>query len=291
MILVAGATGSLGTKICHALLERGDTVRALVRTSSPHYRHLQQAGAEIVFGDLTRPGSLRLACDGVDVLITTATMSKSNDDTVENVDLQGNFNLIDAARAAGVRHCIFVSTIGAVPESPLPLFRAKAAAAQHLRDSGMTFTVVEPAVFMDVWIGMLVEMPAFADQPVTLVGESRCRHSFVAERDVAAFIVASIRNAAAHNATLVIGGPDAITFRSVVRAYEEALGREIEVRSVEPGEPLPGLPDMVSQMAAVLESFETVVPMDRIAREFGVQLTSIRDFANERVRQIAQSAS
>ena len=85
---------------------------------------------------------------------------------------------------------------------------------------------------MDMWFGMLIETPLFSGQPVTLVGESRRRHAFVAEEDVAAFAVAAIDHPAARNATIAIGGPDALTLRDAVRAYETAGAPARPIRSV-----------------------------------------------------------
>lgn len=289
MILVAGATGSLGGRIARAVLAKGMPVRALARPTS-HAAPLQSAGIPVVLGDVKDPTSLARACDRVDVVITTVSASKRNDDSIENVDLRGNQNLIDAAEAAGVRHFIFVSTIAASEDAPLPLFRAKAAAEKRLRASAMTHTILSSNGFMDVWFPMMVELPAFSGQPITLVGEARRRHSFVAERDIAAFAAAAIGNAAAHNATIVIGGPEAVTFRDVVRAYEEAAGREFAVRSVAPGEPIPGLPEPVWGIAAALETFDSPIPMDDTARRFGVTLTSVRDFARSRLAQLMDAS-
>jgi NADH dehydrogenase len=282
MILVAGATGSLGGRIARAVVAQGIPVRALARPTSDAAA-LQSAGIPDVHGDVKDPTSLARACDAVDIVITTVSASKRNDDSIENVDLRGNQNLIDAAEAAGVRHFIFVSTIAASEDGPLPLFRAKAAAETRLRGSAMTHTILSSNGFMDVWFPMMVELPAFSGQPITLVGESRRRHSFVAEQDIAAFAAAALGNAAAHNATIVIGGPEAVTFRDVVRAYEEAAGREFPVRSVAPGEPIPGLPEPVWGIAAALETFDSPIPMDDTARRFGVTLTSVRDFARSRL--------
>lgn len=285
MILVAGATGSLGGRIARVVSAQGMPVRALARPTSDA-APLHSAGIPVALGDVKDPTSLARACDGVDVVITTVSASKRNDDSIENVDMLGNQNLIDAAAAAGVRHFIFVSTIAASENGPLPLFRAKAAAEKHLRASAMTHTILSSNGFMDVWFPMMVELPAFSGQPITLVGESRRRHSFVAEQDVAAFAAAAIGNAAAHNATIVIGGPEAVTLRDVVRAYEEAAGREFPVRSVAPGEPIPGLPEPVWGIAAALETFDSPIPMDDTARRFGVTLTSVRDFARSRLAHL-----
>jgi NADH dehydrogenase len=281
-MLVVGATGSLGGRIVRGLLEGGGEVRALVRPGSDGAA-LEAAGAHVVAGDLKDAGSLDRACAGAEVVITTASATKRGGDTIEEVDLRGNQWLIEAARRAGVRHFILVSTLGAATDSPVPVFRAKGAAEERLRESGMTYTVLQPDAFMDVWFGALVEAPALAGRPVTLVGESRARHSFVAERDVAAFAVAATRADAARDATIVIGGPEPLTFLDVVRAYEAAAGRPIPVRIVEPGAPIPGMPEAVWQLAAWLESFDTPVAMEATARQYGITLTSVADFARSRL--------
>jgi NADH dehydrogenase len=281
MILVAGATGSLGGRIANDLLDRRLPVRILARPTSQH-GPLRDKGAEIALGDLRDPASLDAACRGVDAVVTTATMSKRGDDSPENVDLRGNLQLIDAAVRAGVRRFVFTSTVGASPDSPLPLFRAKGAAEAHLRASGMQWTVLQPNAFMDVWFGMLIEGPLFSGRPVTLVGASRRRHSFVAERDVAAFAVAALDHPAAGNATIAIGGPEAVTLREVVDLYAEAAGRVVDVHTVAPGEEIPGLPPGVSAIVAGLEAYDSVIPMDETASRYGVSLTTPRAFVRSR---------
>lgn len=288
MIVVAGATGSLGSRIVEGLRERRENVRALVRPTSNHSA-LQQAGVPVIYGDLTQPATLERALAGARVVITTATTSKKNDDTIENVDVAGNQNLIQAARKAGVEHFVFISTVGATPDHPVPLFRAKGLAEQALRDSGMAWTILQPNIFMDVWFGALIEAPLFTGRPVTLVGESQRRHSFVAERDVAAFAITAIRMPAARNRTILIGGPEALTWRDVVAAYSRASGLEIPIERVAPGEPIPGLPEPVVELAAALETYDSPIPMERTAAEFGVELTGVDDFAQMRLNPELQA--
>ncbi len=285
-ILVAGATGSLGGRIAGGLLKGGEGVRVLARPGAAT-GPLREHGAEVATGNLKDPASLRAACAGIDMVITTATATKRADDSLENVDLAGNRNLIEAAQATKVRHFVFVSSLGASPASPIPLMRIKGLTEQAVKASGLTYTILAPGPFMDVWFPMLIEMPVLSVQPVTLVGEGRGRHSFVAEQDVAAFaLAAALGNPAARNATIAIGGPTALTFRDVVKYYEEVLGRPITVRSVAPGEPIPGLPPEISRVAAALESFDAVVPMEETARRFGVTLTSAADFARSRLAAV-----
>ena len=166
MELVAGATGSLGGRITRELLRHGGKVRALAR-SSAGASELERAGAEVALGNLKDPESLRLACRGVDVVISTASATRRSDDTPENVDLQGNIELIDAARAAGVRRYVLVSTLGATPDSPVPAFRAKAGAEAYLKQSGMEFVILQSDAFMDIWFGMLIEAPIASGAPET----------------------------------------------------------------------------------------------------------------------------
>jgi uncharacterized protein YbjT (DUF2867 family) len=280
MILVVGATGSLGRKVTAELLTRGENVRALVR---PGKSAGLPDGASVASGDLLDRDSLERACDGVRAVVTTASVSKTGTDTIENVDLLGNRNLIAAAEHAGVEHFVFTSTLSASDHSPVPLFRVKAAVEGTLRASRIAHTILQPNAFMDVWFPMLIESAAFSSQPVTLVGQSVRRHAFIAEQDVAAFAAAALFTREARDSTLVLGGPDAVTLRDVVGAYERASGRSIPIRSVAPGDPIPGAPEPVWGLAAALETFDSPVPMDETSRTYGVQLTSVADFARSRV--------
>jgi uncharacterized protein YbjT (DUF2867 family) len=134
---------------------------------------------------------------------------------------------------------------------------------------------VSANAFMEVWTSTLVGAPARAGQPVTLVGEGKRRHSFISAADVAAFVVAAVGHPAAMNAQLVIGGPDALSLRQVVSVYERALGREVPIRSVRPGEPIPGVPQAVWGIAAGLDAYDSPVEMAETARTFGVRLTPL----------------
>ena len=94
------------------------------------------------------------------------------------------------------------------PDHPLPLFNVKGACEAALKDSGLEYTILGPAVFMEIWIGMVVGIPLAAGQPITLIGQGDHRHNpFVSEADVAAFALAAVDHPAARNAEIGIGGP------------------------------------------------------------------------------------
>jgi NADH dehydrogenase len=283
MILVVGATGLVGGRIAASLLKQGRDVRILVRPSSP-YRPIVEAGAQPIIGDLKDPSSLGLALAGVETVITTATAgSRGGADTPQTVDLTGNRSLIDAACRAGVRQLIFTSTIAAAKDSPVPILSAKAATEWYLRQSGLPFTIVASATIADLLLPLIVGGPALAGKPVTLVGDGRRRHSFIAARDFAALAVAAVGHPDAINQRVVIGGPEPLSLRDVVAIYERALGHAIPLRTITPGELLPDLPvpppmaEVLSGMAAALDTFDSPIDIAETARRFGVSLTSVAE--------------
>jgi uncharacterized protein YbjT (DUF2867 family) len=275
MILVVGATGALGGAVTRDLLRRGESVRVLVRPGSS-YGELVEAGAQPVMGDLRDAESLRRACANVTTVITTAnSASRGGGDTVDAVDRLGNRHLIDEAKRAGVEHFIFVSALGASPDSPVEFLRAKGETEAHLRASGMTWTILQPTVFMDVWIGMMIGLPVSEARPIVLVGRGDHRHAMVAMRDVVRFVAAAVRTPAARNQVVVVAGPQPVTWTEVAQKAGAVLGRKLAVEYVAPGEALPKLPPVVSALAAAMETYETVVDMTQTAATFDVRLTSV----------------
>src|SRR6476469_4061913 len=100
-VLVVGATGFLGTAVCSQLIAANKKVRGLVRaTSDPAKIHaLEQLGVETVVGDLKELSSLQNAFKGVGAVISTAssTLSRTEGDSIDTVDKQGQLNAVRAA--------------------------------------------------------------------------------------------------------------------------------------------------------------------------------------------------
>ena len=280
MILVVGATGMLGGAILRGLVQRREEVRALVRERSAE-DSLREAGVEIISGDLKDRASLLPACEGVSTLITTAnSAARGGGDNVETVDLEGNRNLIEAASLSGVEHFIFVSAQGEDPNSPVPFLRAKGLTSKLLRESGMTYTVLVPDIYMDVWIPLVVLGPVASEGSVTIVGQGSRKHYFIAVDDVAGYAVGAVGNNAAQNRDLLIGGPEALSWQDVISTLERVSGVKVEVQSLHPGEPMPGFPDAVSGLMSGLETYDSPAPISNAEARgtFGVSLTTLEDF-------------
>jgi NADH dehydrogenase len=285
--------------ITRRLLAAGEEVRFLVRHESPSEElagqglvtsasSLIEAGAQPVYGDMKDRASLDRACAGVETVITTANSAmRGGQDNVDTVDREGNRNLIDAAKAAGVKQYIFTSVLGADVNNPLPFIQAKAETEAYLRESGLPYTILAPNFFMESWVSMVVGNPLAAGGPVTLVGEGRRQHSFVSALDVAAFAAAAVGHPAAMNGYIAIGGPEPLSWCDVVVTFERVMGQEIPVRFISPGAPVPGAPEIVTTMLPALETFESPVPMTETARTLGVELTPLETYAR---RTLAASA-
>ena len=137
----------------------------------------------------------------------------------------------------------------------------------------MCYTILSPNIFMEVWFPMVVGMPLQSGAPVTIVGEGNRRHSFVSMNDVAAFAAAAVE----HPAARISRSSSAARSRCRGTTSSNARVRcsDASSRSVEqPGEPLPGLPDVVSGLLAGMDTYDSPVDMTATASTFDVQLTS-----------------
>lgn len=291
MILVAGATGMVGGETCRLLRADGKAVRALVRvtSSADKVSALRTLGCEVVTGDLRDSLSLARACEGVEAVISTVSAMPFSwnppANTVETVDRDGQRRLIDAGAAAGVQRFLLV-TFSANIDEPFPLRDAKRAAEAHLRDSGLTWTILRPSCFQEVWLSPAVGFDA-ANARVVIFGDGTRRLSWVSFRDVAAVAVHALGSTAAENATIELGGPEALSQLEAVRIFESAGGGPFQLQHV-PVEALrqqmATAPDDMQRsftalMLAVAMGDE--IPMTATLARFPVRLRSVADYARE----------
>lgn len=239
MILVIGATSRVGTRVIPLLIAQGHAVRAMTRTPDAGAAEaLKKLGAEVVQGDLRDPASLARACQGVDKVLASAHGFNAGqaDNNVHTVDDVGNRSLIDAAKAAGVKHFVFISILGVTPKSPMDLFRVKYAAEQYLKASGLSYTILRAAAFMEFWAAMVGE-PILKTGKTTIFGRGDNPINFVSAEDVAKFCVIALEDHQARNQVIDIGGPENLTFNQVAAIFEKLRGAPVKVNHI----PLPAM--------------------------------------------------
>jgi uncharacterized protein YbjT (DUF2867 family) len=233
MNLIVGATGLVGGEICRRLSVDRKPVRALVRPTGDPSRidELRAAGAELASGDLKDPASIQAACAGATAVLSTAssTLSRQPGDTIEGVDRIGQLQLIEAAASAGVKHFVYTS-FSPIAED-FALQRAKREVERALIASGMTYTILQPAFFMEIWLSPALGFDVAARR-ARIYGAGDKPISWISFPNVAEFAVRSLDTPAARNATLTLGGPEALTPLDVVRIFEELGGASFTVEYV-----------------------------------------------------------
>ncbi|MFD9962543.1 SDR family oxidoreductase [Amycolatopsis sp. NPDC058986] len=205
-ILITGGTGTLGRLVVPLLREAGQRVRVLSRT-----RRAAEDGIEYVTGDLVKDEGVEAAVAGASIVLHLAGGPKGDDVATRN--------LARAAAAAGVRHLVYISVIGA-DRVPLAWMRSKLAAERAVSESGVPWTTVRAAQFHDLALKMVAGM---AKLPV-VPKPGGLRLQPVEARDVAERLV---ELALGEPAGLVpdLAGPRVYGMDELVRGYLAAQGK------------------------------------------------------------------
>jgi uncharacterized protein YbjT (DUF2867 family) len=288
MNLVIGATGMVGTEICRLLTSIGKPVKALVRATSDPAKvaKLKSLGAAVVQGDLRDRMSLETACEGVNAVVTTASAMpfayKPEENTPQSTDKDGSLALIAVAREAGVQR--FVHTSFPPMAASFPLQDAKRAVEERLRKSGLTYTILRPTYFMEVWFSPAVGFD-YPNHKATIYGRGDNPISWISFLDVAQFAVASLDSPVARNGTLELGGPEGIRPSDAVKIFERAGGKAFEVTHV-PVEALQAqlaaaTDPMQKSFAGLMLGYASTTPIDMTAtlKAFPVKLKTVAEHA------------
>jgi len=289
MILVIGATGILGMQICHILSEKDKDFRALVRISSDQWKvdQLKKMGADIFVGDLKYPLSLAKACEGISQVISTASSTKMEQegDNIQTVDLDGQLNLVQAAKEQGIKKFVFISYTDN-PDIDYPLNRAKRDVEKALKESGMNWTSLWASYFMESWLSPALGFD-YANGQVRIYGNGERKISWISFRDVAKFAVHALYSPAADNTIIQIGGPNQLSPKEVVKIFEEVQGRKFTIEYV----PVETLQQKKEKAQDPIEkSFAGLmlhyasgdrIDMRSILNKIHVEMTSVKEYARQ----------
>jgi uncharacterized protein YbjT (DUF2867 family) len=246
VILVAGGSGTLGTRLIPLLTERGADVRILARNAGGA---AQRAGAhvQVVGGDVRNTRAVEQAVAGARTVISAITgFGMDRDVSARTVDWEGNANLIRAAKAAGVEHFILLSVCQAAPTHPIELFRMKHRAEEELRASGLAWTIVRPTAYMETWLPVLGD-PLLKTGTTRIFGAGRNPINFVSADDVAGLVAVAVADEAMRGAAIDVGGPENLSMAELVETIRTVTGARGKVSHV----PVP----MMRVISAVMKPF------------------------------------
>jgi uncharacterized protein YbjT (DUF2867 family) len=211
MILVIGATGTVGGEVVSRLAAAGERVRALVRDPTKAGRRPGEQ-VEHVVGDLDRPETIQAGLAGVERVFLLTRQSDRQVDQERGV--------VRAAAGAGVGHIVKLSVFHADEQSPLQVTRQHRQAERALQDSGLAYTILRPPFFMQNLLGMIRGGAIY-----TAAEDGRI--AMIDARDVAAVAAAALTRPKHQGQIYTPTGPQALNFDEVARILSEQTGQQI----------------------------------------------------------------
>jgi uncharacterized protein YbjT (DUF2867 family) len=222
VILLTGATGTVGSALLRKLTAEGRPVRALVRDQ----RRLgdQRVRVQIALGDLSDPPSFRNALRGVKTVVHLAASIRDQPrGSIEELNALATLRLLRAAERAGVERFVFFSAMNASHHSRTRFFRAKALAEEAVEESSLSSLIFRPSIIYtpgDPWLTLLDRLSRLPVVPIS--GSGRALYQPVWAEDVATAVSNSLDSA---NSTCELAGPEVLSYDDIVRVSLRAAGR------------------------------------------------------------------
>ena len=224
MILVIGATGTIGKDVVKGLKAKGEQVRAMVHDPEKATA-AREPGVEYVTGDLEKPESVTAALQGIEKAFL---LSPENPQMPE---LHAKFAA--GAKDAGLRHLVRLSILPANPDAPLPIAKWHGEADRSVMESGVPYTILRPSYFMQNNLGGAATV-ASDGAVYSAMGEGKVGH--IDTRDIADVAVAVLTSEGHEGQSYILTGPEALTMAEVAARLSAALGKTIEYVNLPPDE-------------------------------------------------------
>lgn len=222
MILLTGVTGKTGGAAANALLEMGVPFRALVRDADKAAA-LAEAGVELIVGDAGDADAVGKALAGCD----RAALILPNSKEQEDMELQ----FVDLARAAGVKHVVKLSSHEALPDATCPIPALHHHVEQHLKASGLEWTMIRPNFFMQNLLPSGFKIKAEGKFYLPLGhGETVMMDC----RDIGLVFAVVLTGQGHASQSYELSGPETMNFYDVATQLSEVLGKPVEYVDQDP---------------------------------------------------------
>lgn len=222
MILITGATGTVGSEVVKRLSDEDVPMRAITRDPGKA-EIIRRPQVEVVKGDFEDADSIHRACSGVDraFLLTNSTERAEEQQTT--------FTRI--AKQSGVRHIVKLSQLHANASSSGRFLRYHAEVEAAIRASGLTFTFLRPNMFMQ---GLLNFRQTIQQKSAFFAPAGNARISAADVRDLADVAATALTTSNHDNKVYSLTGPESLTFAEMANQLSKAVGRTITFVDVPP---------------------------------------------------------
>lgn len=282
MILITGATGLNGTALLNEFKRHNEPVRLLARTAEDAATIEASVNVQVVVGDMLKPETLKDALKDIDkaVLISSA-------DPFTMAETQISF--IDAAKEAGIKHIVKLSCLNPDKNSPARFLRMHAEIEEHLEKSGMAWTHIRPAHFMQMY---LLNAATIIAQNSFFVPMDDAYVAPTDVHDIAKVFYAVLMSGGHEGKVYEMSGPESITMNDIAARLSKALGRTINYVNVAPEEfrdqaVSAGLPeqlvDAINELYAERRKGSEATVLNETHKLFGIQPTTFTEFIDQNI--------
>ena len=225
-ILVIGGTGTLGRQIVRQALDEGHQVKCLVRDFR-RSAFLKDWGAELVYGDLSKPSTLPQALKGVKVIIDSATIRSTSNYTSETIDWRGKLALIEASKLGGIKKFIYFSVLNASKNQSIPLMDLKFRIENELENSGLNYTIFQCSGFFQGLISQYA-LPVLENETIWLPGDS-APVAYLDTQDAAKAVIHTLNNEMCDKKTVSLIGEKFWTPKEIIQLCERLSGKTANI--------------------------------------------------------------
>jgi uncharacterized protein YbjT (DUF2867 family) len=278
-VLLAGSTGYLGQYIATQLIRDGIDARIIARNLEK--LDFVVKSLEIAKAEVTVPETLKGLFHDVDTVISTIGITRQKDGlTYMDVDYHGNANLLDEAKANGVRKFIYISVLNGERLRNLKICEAKERFVDYLKKSGMDYCIIRPNGFFSD-MGDFLKMARAGT--VYLFGDGTLKLNPIHGADLAKVCVEAIESS---ENEINVGGPDILSQNKIAELALKAYSKKIKIVH---------LPDWIRKLTlwfirsftpqkiyGPIEFFLTTMVMEMVAPEYGIN--KLEDYFNEKAK-------